>query len=179
MILYLLSFSSVNLFDLCAFLFSDGSFLKMSGASPCCLATFPFMCLLSLCRCHAVECVVIIIRVHFAWMSPLPLFDHKTLSTLSRETGASEWMGWDGGWEIWEGRGLEGRRRGRSFSCLIFRYNSGMSADYLPCSTSLQYLCLNIAQVPHTETYLWARTALLPGNTAEYPNSQSFILSFL
>lgn len=176
MILYLLSFSSVNLFDLCAFLFSDGSFLKMSGASPCCLATFPFMCLLSLCRCHAVKCVVIIIRVHFAWMSPLPLFDHKMLSTLSREhRGVGvDGMG-DGG-----GVGVVGEEKGgRNFSCLIFRYNSGMSADYLPCSTSLQYLCLNIAQVPHTETYLWARMALLPGNTAEYPNSQSFILSFL
>lgn len=143
----------------------------MSGASPCCLATFPFMCLLSLCRCHAVKCVVIIIRVHFAWMSPLPLFDHKTLRTLSREQqgrrSGGDGMGWGG---------VEGKREGRSFSCLIFRYNSGMSAYYLPCSISLQYLCFNIAQVPHTGTYLWARMALLPDNTAEYPNSQSFIL---
>lgn len=29
------------------------------------------------------------------------------------------------------------------------------------------YLCLNIAQMPHTNTYLWARTPRLPDNTAE------------
>lgn len=91
-------FCCVNLFDLCICFFWTARFLKMSGASPCCLATFPFMCLLYLCRCHAVKCVVIIIRVHFAWMSPLPLFDHKTLRTLSREhRGVGvDGMGWDG-----------------------------------------------------------------------------------
>lgn len=79
----------------------------------------------------------------------------------------SEWMGWDrmGG----EGRGGEEREKKGAELFLSdiqiqFRNECILFTVYY---FSPVYLCLNIAQMPHTNTYLWARTPRLPDNTAE------------
>lgn len=78
------------------------------------------MCLLSPRSCS--KCLVSIVT--FSWMSALPLFGHLRGGLSAGSPGTLEWSpgGGNRGREIW----------GLSYSCLIFRYISGMSAFYFP-----------------------------------------------
>lgn len=99
------------------------------------------MCLLSPCSCS--KCLVIIVT--FSWMSALPLFGHQRGGFSAGSLGLLDWNpGGNRGREIW----------GLSFSCLIFRYISGMSAYYLPFFSPVSLSVLAFKYKHSWDTYM-------------------------
>lgn len=139
----------------------------MFYASPCCLATFPFMCLLSPCSCS--KCLVIIVT--FSWMSARPVFGlwRGELSRDSRHVRVKP-RGGGGGW----GDITERYMRIELFlsdiqiyfrnECILFTMFCFLLCWFLKYSTCFSI----IAQLTYVRAQLWAQMPVLPDDRAEW-----------
>lgn len=140
----------------------------MFSASPCCLAIFPFMCLLSPCSCS--KCLVIIVT--FSWMSALPLFG-QWRGEVSRESKCVRVKPPEG-WRGVRGDRTEGYVRIKLFlSDIQMYFRNGCILFTMFCFSPLlvsEVHCLlsNIAHLMYVRAQLQAQMPLLPDDRAEW-----------